>query len=80
MDKFLAKINEDPSNRQIPQWKRLMLAKKALEKARKEAESNLIRKEEEKRMKNIPEWKVNLVNLMNNKKEETSKSETFNKM
>ena len=31
-------------------------------------------------MKNIPEWKVNLVNLMNNKKEETSKSETFNKM
>ena len=79
MDKFLAKINEDPLNQQIPQWKRLMLAKKALEKARKEAESNLIRKEEEKRMKNIPEWKVNLVNLMNNKKDD-SKSETFNKM
>lgn len=68
LDKFLNKINEDQSNQQVPQWKRLMLAKKALEKARKEAEHNLIKEEEQKRMRNIPEWKINLLN----KKDESS--------
>ena len=69
LEKFLAKINEDQANQQIPQWKRLMLAKKALEKARKEAESNLIKEEEQKRIKSIPEWKIN---LLNNKKDDSS--------
>lgn len=62
LEKFLTKINEDQANQQIPQWKRLMLAKKALEKARKEAEFALIKEEEQKRIKSIPEWKINLLN------------------
>lgn len=75
LEKFLAKINEDQSNQQIPQWKRIMLAKKALEKARREAETNLIKEEEQKRIKAIPEWKLNLLN----KKDDISSSSS-NKM
>ncbi|XP_074598413.1 espin protein forked isoform X2 [Brevipalpus obovatus] len=62
-EKFLDKIaTTDSSGVPIPQWKRLMLAKKAAEKARKEAEQVMLIEHEKKRISAIPEWKRQLMN------------------
>lgn len=61
-EKFLDKIpKEDISGVPIPQWKRMMLAKKAAEKARKEAEQSLLIEHEKRRISAIPEWKRQLM-------------------
>jgi hypothetical protein len=62
-DRFFKVIGStDSDNQPIPDWKRHMLAKKAAEKARKEAEMQLIRDEEQRRMSSIPAWKRQLLN------------------
>lgn len=62
-EKFLDKIaTTDSSGVPIPQWKRVMLAKKAAEKARKEAEQVMLIEHEKKRISAIPEWKRQLMN------------------
>lgn len=62
-EKFLDKVaTHDNSGVPIPQWKRLMLAKKSAEKARKEAEQEFLSEHEAKRISAIPEWKRQLLN------------------
>ncbi|XP_065339986.1 espin isoform X2 [Cloeon dipterum] len=61
----------DATGNPIPAWKRQMLAKKAAEKARKEAELRAQQQAEEERLKNIPPWKRQ---LMANRKETDIKS------
>ncbi|XP_053201499.1 probable serine/threonine-protein kinase DDB_G0282963 isoform X2 [Panonychus citri] len=63
VEKFLDKVaTHDNSGVPIPQWKRLMLAKKSAEKARKEAEQEFLNDHEAKRISAIPEWKRQLLN------------------
>lgn len=67
-DEYLKKIPElDQAGHEIPLWKRQMMAKKAAEKAIKEAEEEIKRTLEEKKAKAIPKWKQNLI-----KKEDSS--------
>ncbi len=51
----------DSSGVEIPRWKREMLAKKASEKAKKEAVAWHSEQQELKRMAAIPDWKRQLM-------------------
>ena len=65
-ENFLTSIPEkDASGCEIPQWKRLMLAKKLAEKAKKEAEQQAIQQAEAKRINSMPEWKQRILNKQN---------------
>lgn len=62
-DTFLEQVPEsDATGATIPQWKRLMMAKKLAEKARKDAEQKVLLEMEAKKMNAIPVWKRNLIN------------------
>ncbi|XP_063593585.1 streptococcal hemagglutinin-like isoform X2 [Penaeus indicus] len=51
----------DNAGNRIPEWKRQMLARKAAERAKKEAEEQRIQEAEEKRLQAIPLWKRQLL-------------------
>ncbi|RWS31793.1 ankyrin repeat domain-containing protein 12-like protein [Leptotrombidium deliense] len=75
-EKFLYEIPErDAFGAIVPQWKRVMIAKKAAEKAKKEAEQQIIQEQAYKRMNAIPEWKRNLLH----RKEECATSNNMHK-
>jgi len=70
MEEFIAKIpHKDQKGNDIPMWKRQMMARKAAEKAKKEAEEEIKKQIEEKKARAIPEWKKQLI-----KKEEALNS------
>ncbi|XP_046407341.1 espin [Ischnura elegans] len=61
-DSFVQKIPEqDAAGNIIPQWKRQMMARKAAEKARREAAEEVQRAAEERRLQSIPVWKRHLL-------------------
>ncbi|ROT79965.1 putative GPI-anchored adhesin-like protein PGA55 isoform X2 [Penaeus vannamei] len=51
----------DNAGNRIPEWKRQMLARKAAERAKKEAEEQRMQEAEEKRLQAIPLWKRQLL-------------------
>lgn len=51
----------DNAGNRIPDWKRQMLARKAAERAKKEAEESKIQEAEEKRLQSMPPWKRQLM-------------------
>lgn len=61
-ENFLTKVPEfDASGALVPPWKRLMMAKKIADKAKKDAEVQAIRDAETRRFQSIPEWKRNIL-------------------
>ncbi|XP_059476834.1 espin isoform X2 [Neocloeon triangulifer] len=75
VENFVEQVPDtDATGNPIPAWKRQMLAKKAAEKARKEAELRALQEAEEERLKNIPPWKRA---LMANRKETDIKRSTL---
>ena len=59
--KSLQVPSHDPSGVEIPKWKREMMAKKAAEKAKKEAIQRKAKEEEDLRMAAMPVWKKQLI-------------------
>lgn len=58
VEEFMKRMPDtDASGVEIPAWKKQMLARKAVDKARKEAEEELKRQLEERKAKAIPAWK-----------------------
>lgn len=62
-ENFLDRVPEtDPIGATIPAWKRLMMAKKVAEKAKKDAEQQVMLEAEAKRLHYLPAWKRNILN------------------
>ena len=51
----------DPNGGEIPKWKREMMAKKAAEKAKREAIERRAQEEENRKIAQIPAWKRQLI-------------------
>lgn len=67
VDEFLKKVpDRDPKGNEIPLWKRQMMARKAAEKAKKEAEEEIKKAVEVKKAMAIPEWKKHLIRKEDN--------------
>jgi len=76
-ENFLEKVpQQDPNGGEIPIWKREMMAKKAAEKAKKEAIEKRAQEEEYRKMVSIPAWKRQLIE---NRKTEDPKNERHKK-
>ena len=58
---FIQVPQQDPNGGEIPIWKREMMAKKAAEKAKKEAIEKRAQEEEYRKMVSIPAWKRQLI-------------------
>lgn len=62
-ENFMEQVPEqDNAGCTIPQWKRLMMAKKIADKIRKDNEQQILQEAEAKRLNSIPVWKRNLLN------------------
>ena len=75
---FLDKVPAvDATGAQVPDWKRLMMARKLADKAKKEAEQQLLQEQEAKRKQEIPEWKRNILNRRTQHPEPSSSSARY---
>ena len=60
---FLPQVPEtDGSGAVVPPWKRHMMARKLAEKAKKDAEHQVMMEAEARRVSGVPEWKRNILN------------------